>query len=329
MAALILLIVLLAVGTLGYELIEGWSFLESLYMTVITIATIGFKEVHNLSPRGMLFTIFIAIVGVGTAAYALSSLTETMIGAQISEIIGRRRVQKEIDKMRNHHIVCGYGRMGSLVCRELKAQGKEVVVVESSEAQKLALEKDNMLYIIGDVTDDAVLTKAGIERAKALVAAVRTDADNLYLVITARQLNPNLYIVSRAADETAERKLIRAGANRVVSPYHIGALRMAQAVLRPAVVDFLDLTVRAEKQALRMEGLHVSPSSKLTGLTLKDSKIRENLGLIIIAIKKADGNMILNPLPDTKISGGDILITAGEISALTNLERILNPEEKT
>lgn len=318
----------MAVGTFGYESIEGWNFLESLYMTVITIATIGFKEVRPLSPEGMLFTIFIAIVGVGTAAYALSSLTEIMIGSQLAEIMGRRRVQREIDKLKNHYIVCGYGRMGSLVCRELKAQGKEVVVIESSESLKPALEKDEMLYLIGDVTDDTVLTKAGIERAKALVAAVRTDADNLYLVITARQLNPNLYIVSRSADEAAGRKLMRAGANKVVSPYHIGALRMAQAVLRPAVVDFLDLTVRAEKQALRMEGLHVSPSSKLVGLTLKDSKIREKLGLIIIAIKRADGEMILNPLPDTKIISGDILITAGEIEALTNLERMLNSEEK-
>lgn len=324
LVALSLLGIVSVIGTIGYEVVEGWSFLDSFYMTVTTLATVGFQEVHALSPKGRIFTIFIVMIGVGTAWYTLSSLTQVLVGTQIDILFGRRRVEREIEKLKNHYIVGGYGRMGRLVCRELKSRGKGVVVVESDESARFNLDNDGIPYIIGNVTDDEVLLKAGVERAKSLVAAVRTDADNLYLVITARQLNPAIYIVSRSADEAAERKLIRAGANKVVSPYHIGALRMAQAVLRPAVVDFLEMTIRGEKFDLRMEGIHVSPSSPVVNVTLAQSRIREKLGLNIIALKRSEGEMVLNPAPETTIRAGDVLITVGQEETLTKLEEMLN-----
>lgn len=324
MVALSLLGIVVVIGTIGFEVVEGWNFLDSIYMTVITLATVGFNEVHPLHPKGRIFTIFMVVIGVGTAAYTLSALTQFMVGSQIAVIFGRRRVEKEIEKLKNHYIVGGYGRMGKHVCRELKSRGKGVVVVESDEAARFNLENDGIPYVIGNVTDDEVLIRAGVERAKALVAAVRTDADNLYLVITARQLSPAIYIVSRSADDAAERKLLRAGANKVVSPYHIGALRMAQAVLRPAVVDFLEMTVRGEKFDLRMEGIHVSPGSSVVNMTLQQSRIREKLGLNIIALKRSDGEMVLNPPPETIIRTGDVLITVGEEATLTKLEEMLN-----
>lgn len=322
--ALGILVLVVVGGTIGYELLEGWSFSDSLYMTIITLATVGYDEIHPLDENGRIFTIGLIVFGVGAAAYTVSSLTQAMVGGQLAFLFGRRRLQGKIDRLKNHYIVCGYGRMGSLVCKELRSRGKKVVAVEMNELARVQLDSDEFLYVFGDGTEEDVLLKAGVDRAKALVAAVHTDADNLYLVLTARQLNPALYIVSRAGEVPAERKLLRAGANRVVCPYHIGGIRMAQAVLRPAVVDFLDMTLRGEKLDLRMEGLHVGPSSPLADKTLKDSRIREKLGLNIIAIKRSDGEMILNPPPETNIKPGDVLITVGTEKTLTGLEKMLN-----
>jgi len=324
--ALLLLLLVLLCGAIGYVIIEGWKFTEALYMTVITIATVGYGEVKPLSEIGKLFTIGVIVMGVGTAGYSLSTLTQLLVSVQLAETFGRRRVEREIAKLKNHYLVCGYGRMGRIVCRELLARGRKVVVVEEDETLQPTMESDGVFYIIGDVTDEDVLQHAGIERARSLVAAVKTDADNLYLTLTARQLNPALYIVSRAAEENAEKKLLRAGANQVVSPYQIGGMRMAHAILRPAVVDFLDMTVRGEMPGLRMEGIQVMPGSSLAGKTLAEADIRKKLGLNIIAVKQLNGEIVTNPAASTKIELEDILITVGTGDAISKLEEILAPK---
>ncbi len=325
--ALLLLVIILLGGSVGYVIIEDWSFIESLYMTVITISTVGYGEIKPLSEKGWLLTIGVIAAGVGTGAYAIGALTQFLVGIQLAETFGRRRVEKEITKMKNHYVVCGYGRMGRIVCRELSAKGKKFVVVEKDEHIRSTLEADGVTYIIGDVTDEDNLQNAGIERARSLVAAVKTDADNLYLTLTARQLNPALYIVSRAAEEGAEKKLLRAGANQVVSPYRIGGLRMAHAILRPAVIDFLDMTVKGEKLGFRMEGIQVMPTSSLVGKSLAESGLREKLGMNVIAMKRLSGELVANPAGLTKIEVGDILITVGSEEALGKLEEILNPPQ--
>lgn len=325
--ALLILIFLSAVGVVGYETIEGWSFLESLYMTVITIATVGFKEVRPLSQAGMIFTIGLILAGVGVVGYTLGSITQLLVSIQLAETFGRRRVEREIGKIKNHYIVCGYGRMGRIICRELIQNKKDIVVIESNESARQDLEDDGMLYIIGDVTDEDTLLHAGIQRARSIIAAVKTDADNLYLTITARQLNPAIYIVSRAAEEGAEKKLLRAGANQVVSPYRIGGLRMANAILRPAVVDFLDMTARGDESGMCMEGIQVMPGSTLINKTLIESRIRDDLGLNIIAMKRMDGQIVTNPSGNTKIIAGDILITVGNLEAVQKLEMLVNKSE--
>jgi len=322
--SLLLLVVLLLGGATGYVLIEGWDFIEALYMTIITVATVGYGEVRPLSPEGKIFTIFVIVLGVGTGGYTLGTLTQFLVGHQLYETFGRKKVEKEINKLKNHYIVCGYGRMGRIICRELKSRGKDVVVVENDESTVPQMEDDGVLYVLGDVTEEEVLVKAGIERAHSLIAAVRTDADNLYLTLTARQLNPALSIISRAAEENAEKKLLRAGANQVVSPYRIGGMRMAHAVLRPAVIDFLDMTVRGETLGMRMEGIQVKPSSGLVGKTLMESPIRKELGLNIIAMKRSSGEIVTNPSGATPIQPGDILITVGTEEEINKLEELLN-----
>ena len=322
--ALILLCLVILMGSIGYVVVEGWDFLDAFYMTVITIATVGYEETHQLSQSGKLFTIALIIIGVGTTGYALGSLTQLLVGLQIAETFGRRRVEKEIEKLKNHYIVCGYGRMGKIVCRELRAKGKTLVVVEKEDSFREDIEAEGFLYILGDVTDEEVLQKAGVERARSLVAALKTDADNLYLTMTARQINPALYIVSRVAEEGVEKKFLRAGSNQVVNPYHIGGLKMAHAILRPVVVDFLDLTEKEQGMGVRMEGIQAMSGSAVINKTLGEAHIREKLGINIVALKRSGGEIETNLSGDTRIVAGDVLVAVGSEEALHKLEEMLN-----
>ncbi|MBN2428594.1 MAG: NAD-binding protein [Deltaproteobacteria bacterium] len=318
---LVLICVVLA-GTLGYSLIEGWGIFESFYMTIITITTVGFREVHELSSTGKAFTIVLIFSSLGVIAYAGGSFVEFIVEGQIRQIFGRKKLQKEIDKLVDHFIICGYGRIGSFICAELKERPIPFVVVENDPNLCQKIEEEGYLFVAGDATDDDALVKAGIAKAKGLVTAVTQDTDNVYITLTARGLNPALFILARAAEPASEKKLKRAGASKVVSPYLIGAHRMAQAILRPSVVDFLEIATAGKRLELQLEEIKISSSSSLVGKNLITSGIRRDWGIIIVGIKKINGQMLFNPVPETIMENGDTLITLGEKEAIVKLEKI-------
>lgn len=314
----LLITLIIAFGTTGYIVIEGWNILDSLYMTIITIASVGYKEMHELSARGRMFTIVLIIGGVGSVLYALNNGAKLILEGEFKEIFGRKRLEKKIRELKNHYIVCGYGRMGKIICRELREKNIKFVVVEKKP--DVFEEKGDMLILEGDATRDEILREVGIERAKGLISVLPTDAENLFVVLSARELNPKLFIVARAGEEGSEQKLMRAGADRVVSPYHIGGLRIAHTVLKPAVVDFIEFATKSGNIDLQMEEITIQEDSKLAGLTLDECGIGRELGIIIVAIKKTTGDMRFNPTFRTTIKAGDTLIALGEISKLKTLE---------
>jgi len=323
LTALSALSALTAIGVVGYMTIVGMSFPDALYMTVITLSTVGYREVKTLGPAGQLFTVVFILAGFGIVLYSASLVARNIIEGEIQRALGRRRVQRQIATLSDHFIVCGYGRMGRIVCKELAAKPARFVVVERSREALVYAEDEHFLCLEGDATEDPVLLEAGIKRARGLVAALSTDSDNVYVVLTARELNPALLIVARAEDERSERKLLHAGATRVVSPYVIGGHRMAHSLLRPAVLDVIDLATHYSSIELQIEEIPVSTGGFADGVTLEGSSIRESLGLIVIAIKKADGGMIFNPKEDTRIAAGDRLVLMGQTANLRELERRL------
>jgi len=321
---LVLLMIILALGTAGYMLIEGWGFLDALYMTVITITTVGYREVNPVTDAGMVFTLLIILMGVGVLAYTLGLVAQTMVDLQVHNILGRRRLETQIKALKNHYIICGYGRIGRIICHELMTAGIPVVIIDQKPELKDVLEHDKIPCIIGDATGEEVLMEAGIERAKGLVPVVLSDADNLFITMTGRALNADLRIVSRADGENTQKKLLRAGANRVVMPYRIGGERMAHAIIRPTVTDFLELTVQNRNIELQMEELVVGERSRLHGVSLKDSGVRQEMNVIILAMRKADGRMLFNPSSGSLIERGDILIALGGMKDLARLKDILS-----
>ena len=318
-------IIILAIGTTGYMLIEGWSLLDALYMTVITYSTVGYGEVHTVSEAGRLYTIFLIFLGVGFFMYVAGSIIQFMVEGNIRTVLGRRKLDRKINCLKNHYIICGYGRIGRVLCETLKSSSIDLVVIESDEKLVSEMDTDPMLYLCGDASDESLLLQAGIQRAKGLVAALGTDAENVFLVLTARQLASNLLITARASDMDVIKKLHAAGADIVESPYEMGALRMAQRITRPTVTTFLDLAFGSMTTDIQMEEIPVSPGCSLNDVMLKDSGIRQKFNLIIIAIKKPDGSMIFNPSFEAKIASGDTVIAVGESENLEKLEKILNP----
>jgi voltage-gated potassium channel len=323
LTAFLLISLIIAFGTLGYIIIEGWGFIDSLYMTIITLTTVGYREIHPLSTRGIIFTIVLMISGVGTVFYALGTGAKLVLEGELQDLFGRKRLEKRIKDLKNHYIICGYGRMGRIICRELKEKNIKFVVIEKN-AENIPIERQDMLIFEGDATKDETLKEMGIERAKGLISVLPTDAENLFVVLSARELNPNLFIVARAGEEGSEQKLLRAGADRVVSPYHIGGLRIAHTVLKPAVVDFIEFATKSGNIDLQMEEITIKEGSKLTGFTLDECGIGRDLGIIIVAIKKPTGDMRFNPTFRTTIKAGDTLIALGEASKLKILEEMAN-----
>lgn len=314
----ILIAFIIAFGIAGYMGIEGWNFLDSLYMTIITLSTVGYKEVGELSSGGRLFTIILIISGVGTMLYALSAGAKSLLEGEIQGIFGRRRLEKKIKELRDHYIICGYGRMGKIICKELKGRHMKFTIIEKQP--DILKEEEDILLFEGDATKDEMLKKVGIERAKGLVSVLPTDAENLYVVLSARVLNPDLFIVARAGEEGSEQKLLRAGADRVISPYHIGGLRMAQTIIKPAVVDFIEFATKTGNIDLQMEEIPIQEGSHLIGLTLDECGIGKELGIIIVAIKRSTGDMKFNPTFRSTVKAGDTLIALGEIAKLKILE---------
>ncbi len=317
----------LVVGSVGYMMIEGWSLTDALYMTVITISTVGYSEVHSMTQAGRVFTIFLVFFGVAFFLYVAGSLVQFMVEGSIREIVGRRTLNKKIEQLKNHYIICGYGRIGQVLYGHLQAYPQvNTVVIEKNPDLIARMESDKVLYISGDASDEAILIKAGIKKAKALIAVLATDTDNVFLVLTARQLNPDIYIMARASSQRAKSKLSAAGANHVESPYETGAVSMAQRILRPSVSSFLDFVFDYNLKDIQMEEFPVSSDSPLANVMLKDSNLRQKYNLIIIAIKQADGIMIFNPSYEAVIRVGDTLIAMGKFENLMALEKILKPK---
>jgi len=295
-------------------------------MTVITLTTVGFQEVHPLSRAGKIFTMFLIVSGVGFILYFLSNITRMMIEGTLKDVFGRRKLEKQISQIGEHYIVCGFGRIGRTVSQLLREKPMEVVVIEKDPGCIPLFQEKNIFYVSGEATSEENLLKAGILRARGLVAAASSDADNVYITLTARGLNPGLFILARAAEESSIIKLTRAGADKVVSPYDIGARSMANTILRPTVIDFIDLAMHNRSLDLQMEELTVGEQSEIKDFTLMESAIRKDFDLIVVAIKKGTGEMIFNPSPQAKIQVGDILVALGDRENLTRLEKKLGIE---
>ncbi len=325
--AFALLVFVLLVGTLGYFLIEGWDLFDAFYMTIITLSTVGFGEVHPLSEAGRLFTIFLIFAGVGIAFYVFTMVTETIISGQLQDFLGRRRLEAKLEALHEHYIICGYGRIGRHICHIIAKEVPFVIVEKDPEVIK-EIEKEGFLYLEGDATQEEVLKRVGIDRAKGLVSVLRSDADNVYITLTARSLNPKLFILARADEEHVEKKLKRAGADKVVSPYLIGARRMALIILRPAVTDFLELVTPEQNLELQLEEIRISDRSDLVGKTLLESGIRKFSGVIILAVKKVTGEMVFNPPPNYLFEAGDVLVALGDRKGLSLLEEVASGDRK-
>ncbi|MDO8885397.1 potassium channel protein [Candidatus Oleimmundimicrobium sp.] len=308
--ALIIFFIVLISGVFGYSSIEGWSLFDALYMTIITISTVGFREVAPLSAAGKIFTLCLIVGGVGTGIYALGATIEFLVEGHLKGIVGEKRMKKKIESLKNHYIVCGYGRVGSQVVKEFKKTKIPFVVVENNPEAIFELDEENLLFVEGDATNDKVLELAGIAKAKGLIAAVDTDADNVFVSLSARALNPNIFIVARANFEESEEKLKKAGANRVISPAIIGGRRMAALVIKPITSDYLDIVTHGEDLKFQLEELEVKSGSSIASKTLEEANIRNKTGVLVLAIKK-NGSYNTNPSTSIKINEGDILIVIG------------------
>lgn len=316
-------LVLIGGGCTGYMLIEGWSLMDAFYMTIITLATVGYSEVHTVSFAGRIFTVILIILGVGLFLYVAGNIIQFLVEGSIRSVLGRRKLDTQIKKLKGHYIICGYGRIGRVLARFLVEKYVDVVVIERSQKRVQKMDEDGILYLVGEATDEAVLERAGVYVARGLITAVATDADNVFLVLIAKQLNPDLFIVARASQNTAKKTLLAAGADKVISPYDLGARRMAHAILRPTVIKFLEMAFADETTDIQMEELHVSQGSRFDGRTLLNSGIRKDFDMMIICIRKPDGQMLFNPKADTPIAAGDKMVVVGCARNLKALERVI------
>jgi voltage-gated potassium channel len=313
------LLALMLVGVAGFHFIEHWPWFDGFYMVLTTITTIGYGEVHPLSPAGRVFNTFIIVAGVVLALMLIGGATQAMLEFELQSVFGRRRMDREISRLSDHYIICGAGRVGRSVARELVRKPLPFVIVDSNQDKLARYSATGWLTLVGDATQAHVLHELQIEKARGLVAATTTDATNIYIILTARSLNPKLKIIARASEEEAEKHLLKAGADHVVSPYNFAGYRIAQTFMRPHVVDFFDTAMSKEKP-LEIEEVQVQQGSRFVGKTIEGSRIRQEMGVIVLAIKGEDSHMRFNPAPDEVIHVGDHLIAMGEPGGLRRLE---------
>lgn len=319
--AVSILATVLVIGVVGYIIIENMDFTRALYMTIITITTVGFREVKPLGTGGMYFTMFIVVTGLGAVLFFLTGLFEFILSEYLGNLWGRRKMQNQIAKLENHYVICGFGRVGSSVAQELSDQGKKFVVIEIEEEVFELCVAEGHLCLLGSATDNEVLERARVKHAVGLVSALGTDADNLYVVLTARVLNPQALIVSRAEHAGSEEKLEMVGADRVISPHKIAGKRMANLMLRPRVCEFLDVGITGALPEYQLSEIRVNDSSLLMGMNIKDSKLREKTGVTILAVRKdTESAFNANPPPDTMMSKDDVVILIGTPEQLARME---------
>jgi voltage-gated potassium channel len=320
----IALVVTLAGGTLGFVLIEHYSLFDAFYMTLNTITTVGDGEIRALSHGGRIFHAFLIFFGVTVMFLAVGAMTQTIIELELNQFFGKRRVKKMIEKLQGHYIVCGFGRVGRGAADELRMQGATFVIVDHNEEKVERAIKEGMLAVLADASRDEVLREVGIDRAKGLIATLASDADNLFLILSARTLNSKIQLTARVAEQASEEKLRRAGADFVFAPYNSTGHRMAQALLKPHVQQFIDFTTQNMEVKVNIEQVRVSARSKFVDSTIAGMQIRSEMGVIVLAIRKADGKMVFNPPADSQIALGDYLIVMGQSEGLQKLESALN-----
>lgn len=322
----VLLFVVTSAGTTGYCLIEHWSPFDGLYMTVTTLATVGYGETHPLSTPGRLFTICLILIGVGTLLYILSDTAQLIMETDPREFFGKKKMRDKIAKMNGHQIVCGFGRTGQEVAKQLKANSVPFVVIEQDTERCKRAEDEGFLFVCGDASEDEILKEAQVDKAAGIVCALSDDAANTFIALSAKEFNEKVKIVCRAANPGSEAKMMRAGAANVISPYVIAGRRMASAVTHPLVLEFLDVAMHNPAFDLRLEQIMISLHSKLAGLTLRDANIKQTVGAMVLAVNKK-GQLLTNPGPDLVFEVGDILVALGAEDELAKLVELANEKQ--
>ena len=317
------IILIHVIGTTGYVLIDHYPVFDAFYMTLITVTTVGYGEIHPLSQAGRVFNSLIVFFGVTLLFLAIGAMTQSIIELEVGNFFEKRRTKRMIDRMKDHFIVCGFGRVGRGAAEELQSAGAQFLVVDNDEDRVERAMKAGLFAVLGDCTHDDTLRDVGILRAKGIIAALQTDADNLFLTLSAKSLNPKLHLATRVSEEEAESKLRRAGADVVFAPYSTAGHRMAQSMLRPHVHEFLDFTTRGIGMDVRIEQVRVSEHSEFVSRSLQQTQVRRDLGVVVLAIRKADGKMLFNPPAEEMIGAGDHLIAMGPVEKLRQLEKLL------
>ena len=313
----------LSSGTIGFVVIDGYPVFDAFYMSLITIFTVGYNEIHPLSHAGRVFNSFLIFFGALTLLLAAGAMTQTIIELELNQFFGKRRIKNMVESLNGHFIICGYGRVGRGAAEELKNAGVPFVIIDSDDERVERAMHNGMLAVLADCTRDEALRDVGIDRAKGLIATLGSDADNLFLILSARTLNPSLYLSARVGEDEAASKMKRAGADQVFAPYSSTGARMAQALLRPHVSQFLDSTTRNMGLNVGIEQVEVLAGSEVDGKTLEEVRLRRELGVIVLAIKRSEGKMEFNPAAEARLSGGDFLIVMGEPDSLPRLETLL------
>ena len=322
-SALVMFLGIIGIGTFGYHYFEHMPLFEAFYMTIITISTVGFSEIAPLSNVGRMITVVIIILGISVGTYTIGIIVKWFVEGELQKVFWRLKVKKQISELKNHYIICGFGRIGRTICSELEADEIDFVIIEQDVCEIEEIDRERYLFLEMDATTEEALLEAGIMEARGLVTAVNSDANNVFITLTAKGLRPDIFVLARASEERNEEKLLKAGATRVISPYLIGARRMAQVLRRPTVVDFIDVAMMGNHLGLVMEEATLSKQSPFIGKSLIESNLRRDYGVIIVAIKKKSGEMVYNPMPSEVLEEDDVIVVIGKKDDLKRMNDVL------